>query len=93
MFWLSLKDRMEYYKETMHILENIRYLKEESRVTGKMIENELGLRPKSINNYLCGDCRPRLDILTKIAEYFGIESVNDLSFDPEKFRKIYTFES
>lgn len=52
------------------MLENLRKLREESRVTQKQLAEAIGVSQQSINKYENHNIEPDIETLIRIAEYF-----------------------
>lgn len=78
-----------YFSETMRICHNLKYLKEQTKLSYRKLCKVLGFKDKTILNYVYGYTRPNPERLQIIAEYFGIESIEDFCLDETTFAKKY----
>ena len=63
----------------MFFTQNISYLKKSKRLTQSDIANAVGLSNQMISNYENGTTSPQLELVQKMADFFGVTS-HDLVF-------------
>ena len=57
-----------YFSETMRICHNLKYLKEQTKLSYRKLSKVLGFKDKTILNYVYGYTRPNPERLQIIAE-------------------------
>lgn len=74
-----------YSTETRRICNNIEHLKKLTNMSYRKLSIELGFKKSSLLNYVTGCVRPNTDRLQVIADYFGVEHIEDFCMDEKKF--------
>lgn len=88
--WNHICGNVGYYDETKRICHNIKHLKELTNLSFRKLSIELGFKPGTLSNYVYEYVRPNLDRLHIIADYFGIEDIEDLCLDENTFAQKYS---
>lgn len=74
-----------YIEETRKICNNIEHLKKLTNMSYRKLSIELGFTKSSLRNYVFGSIRPNPDRLKVIADYFGVEHIEDFCMDEKDF--------
>lgn len=56
----------------MEFRQNLQSLREKQRISRIVLSELCGLHPDAIRRYERGECKPDLESLIAIAEYFGV---------------------